>query len=357
MLFRKFRGVFSSDLSIDLGTTNTLIHVPEQGIVLNEPSIVAFREDKARSTKSIVAIGTDAKRIVGRAPGNITTVRPLKDGVIADFAVTQRMLRFFIEKVQKSRILRSSPRISICVPSGSTPVDRRAIRESAMMAGAGEVFLIEETMSAAVGAGLPVHETRGSMILDIGGGTSEVAVISLDGIVHSSSLRIGGDRFDDAIINYIRRNHGTLIGEPTAEKIKMEIGTAYPHSEVREIEVIGRHLARGAPHSIMLSSNEIFEALKEPLSAIACIVKAALDRTPPELGADISSYGIHLTGGGALLKGIDRLIAEETGLPAFIADNPLTCAVRGGGMMLKMMDKKGLAAFSLREMPTLALIK
>ena len=346
-MFKRIRGLFSNDLSIDLGTANTLIYVPGQGIVLNEPSVVAIKEDKIRGQKTIAAIGTEAKNMLGRTPGNITAIRPLKDGVIADFAVTERMLRFFIKKVHENKILRPSPRILICVPCGSTQVERRAIRESAAMAGAREVYLIEEPMSAAVGAGLPVDTPHGSMVLDIGGGTSEVAVISLNGIVYSASVRIGGDRFDDAIISYVRRNYGTLIGEATAEKIKHEIGAAYPGSEVREMQVTGRNLAEGVPRSFSLNSNEILEALQEPLSGIVSAVKVALEQTPPELGADVASRGIVLTGGGALLKDIDRLIAEETGLPVFIADDPLTCVARGGGMVLEMLDKKGASAFSL----------
>ncbi|MEO1899455.1 MAG: rod shape-determining protein, partial [Methylococcales bacterium] len=271
----------------------------------------------------------------------------LKDGVIADFAVTERMLRFFIEKVHESKLFRPSPRILICVPCGSTQVERRAIRESAAMAGAREVYLIEEPMSAAVGAGLPVDEAHGSMVLDIGGGTSEVAVISLNGIVYSASVRIGGDRFDEAIINYVRRNYGTLIGEATAERIKKEIGTAYPGSDVREIQITGRNLAEGVPRSFTLNSNEVLEALQEPLSGIVGSVKVALEQTPPELGADVADRGIVLTGGGALLKDIDRLISEETGLPVYIADDPLTCVARGGGMVLEMLDEKGLSAYSL----------
>ncbi len=346
-MFKRIRGLFSNDLAIDLGTANTLIYIPGQGIVLNEPSVVAIKEDKIRGAKTIAAVGLDAKRMLGRTPGNITAIRPLKDGVIADFAVTERMLRFFIEKVHQSKLLRPSPRILICVPCGSTQVERRAIRESAAMAGAREVYLIEEPMSAAIGAGLPVDEACGSMVLDIGGGTSEVAVISINGIVYSSSVRIGGDRFDDAIINYVRRNYGTLIGEATAERIKHEIGTAYPGSEVREIEVKGRNLAEGVPRSFSLNSNEILEALQEPLSGIVGAVKLALEQTPPELGSDVATRGIFLTGGGALLKDIDRLIAEETGLPVYIADDPLTCVARGGGMVLEMLDKKGVSTFSL----------
>ena len=346
-MFKKIRGMFSNDLSIDLGTANTLIYMPGQGIVLNEPSVVAIREDRIRGTKTISAVGSDAKLMLGRTPGNITAIRPLKDGVIADFAVTERMLREFINKVHENKFLRPSPRILICVPCGSTQVERRAIRESAAMAGAREVYLIDEPMSAAIGAGLPVDEAHGSMVLDIGGGTSEVAIISLSGIVYSASVRIGGDRFDEAIINYVRRNYGTLIGEATAEKIKKEVGTAYPGSEILEIEVKGRNLAEGVPRGFTLNSNEILEALQEPLSGIVGAVKVALEQTPPELGADVANRGIVLTGGGALLKDIDRLIAEETGLPVYIAEDPLTCVARGGGMVLEMLDEKGIEAFSL----------
>jgi len=347
-MFKRIRGLFSNDLSIDLGTANTLIYIPGQGIVLNEPSVVAIKEDKIRGSKAIAAVGADAKLMLGRTPGNITAIRPLKDGVIADFAVTERMLRFFIEKVhKKNRWLRPSPRILICVPCGSTQVERRAIRESAAMAGAREVYLIEEPISAAIGAGLPVDEPCGSMVLDIGAGTSEVAVISLNGIVYSSSVRIGGDRFDEAIINYVRRNFGTLIGEVTAERIKLEIGSAYPGKEVRQIEVKGRNLAEGVPRSFSLNSNEILEALQEPLMGIVGAVKVALEQTPPELGSDVANNGIYLTGGGSLLKDIDKLLSEEIGLPVHIADDPLTCVARGGGMVLEMLDRKGLTTFSL----------
>ncbi len=346
-MLKRIRGLFSSDLSIDLGTANTLIYIRDQGIVLNEPSVVAIREDRLRGSKSIQAVGTDAKLMLGRTPGNITAIRPLKDGVIADFTVTEKMLQYFIHKVHENKLLRPSPRVLICVPCGSTQVERRAIRESAAGAGAREVYLLEEPMSAALGAGLPVHEARGSMILDIGGGTSEVAVISLNGIVYSSSVRIGGDRFDDAIINYVRRNYGTLIGESTAERIKHEIGTAYPGSELLEIEVKGRNLSEGVPRSFTLNSNEILEALQEPLSGIIGSVRVALEQTPPELGADVATSGIVLTGGGALLKDIDRLLSEETGLPVLIADDPMTCVARGGGHVLEALDEKGTATFSL----------
>jgi rod shape-determining protein MreB and related proteins len=347
LMFKRLRGFFSNDLSIDLGTANTLIYIRGQGIVVNEPSVVAIREDRARGSKTIAAVGAAAKSMLGRTPGNITAIRPLKDGVIADFTVTEKMLQYFIHKVHKSKLLRPSPRVLICVPCGSTQVERRAIKESAAGAGAREVYLIEEPMAAAVGAGLPVNEARGSMVIDIGGGTSEVAVISLNGIVYSASVRIGGDRLDDAIMNYVRRNYGTLIGEATAERIKHEIGTAYPGSEVRELEVKGRNLSEGIPRSFVLNSNEILEALQEPLAGIVQAVKLALEQTPPELGADVAERGIILTGGGALLKDIDRLIAEETGLPVLIADDPLTCVARGGGRVLELLDEKGGTPFSL----------
>jgi rod shape-determining protein MreB len=340
-MFNRIRGMFSNDLSIDLGTANTLIYARDQGIVLNEPSVVAIRTDRARgSMKSVAAVGEEAKRMLGRTPHNIEAIRPMKDGVIADFTVTEKMLQFFIHKVHESRFLRPSPRVLICVPVGSTQVERRAIRESALGAGARDVYLIDEPMAAAIGAGLPVNEPRGSMVLDIGGGTSEVAIISLNGIVYANSVRIGGDRFDDAIINYVRRNYGTLIGEATAERIKHEIGSAFPGNEVRDIEVKGRNLAEGIPRSFVLNSNEILESMQEPLSGIVGAVKQALEQTPPELGADVAERGIVLTGGGALLRDIDRLIEEETGLPVVIAEDPLTCVARGGGRVLELLDEK-----------------
>lgn len=346
-MFRRIRGLFSNDLSIDLGTANTLIYILGQGIVLNEPSVVAVREDKLGGGKTIAAVGADAKMMLGRTPSNMTIIRPLKDGVIADFAVTECMLRFFIKKVHEAKLLRPSPRILICVPCGSTQVERRAIRESAEEAGARKVYLIEEPMLAAIGAGLPVDKAQGSMVLDIGGGTSEVAVISLNGIVYSASVRIGGDHFDEAIINYVRRNYGTLIGETTAEKIKKEIGAAYPGSDIKEINVTGRNLAEGMPRSFSLSSNEILEALQESLTGIIGSVKVALEQTPPELSADVADKGIILTGGGALLTDIDRLISEETGLPVHIVDDPLTCVARGGGMILETLDEQRLAVYDI----------
>ncbi|HHI93436.1 MAG TPA: rod shape-determining protein [Gammaproteobacteria bacterium] len=348
-MFARFRGLFSNDLSIDLGTANTLIYVKGQGIVLNEPSVVAIRMERGTGNpKNIAAVGAEAKRMLGRTPGNIQAIRPLKDGVIADFTVTEKMLQHFIHKVHtdKFKFFHPSPRVLVCVPCGSTQVERRAIRESAAGAGAREVYLIEEPMAAAIGAGLPVSEASGSMVLDIGGGTTEVAVISLTGIVYSASVRIGGDRFDEAIINYVRRNYGTLIGESTAERIKEEIGNAYPGDEVRETEVRGRNLAEGIPRSFTLNSNEILEALQEPLSGIVSAVKTALEQTPPELGADVAERGLVLTGGGALLKDLDRLLMEETGLPVIIAEDPLTCVARGGGRALEMIDETGTDVFT-----------
>jgi rod shape-determining protein MreB len=347
MFFDHLRGLFSNDLSIDLGTANTLIYVRGQGIVLNEPSVVAIRQEKGPGgPRSIAAVGADAKRMLGRTPVNITTIRPLKDGVIADFTVTEKMLQHFIRKVHDSRFFRPSPRVLVSVPCGSTQVERRAIREAAASAGAREAYLIEEPMAAAIGAGLPIDEASGSMVLDIGGGTTEVAVVSLNGIVYSSSVRIGGDRFDEAIAHYVRRNYGILIGETTAERIKHEIGSAYPGPEVKEIEVRGRNMAEGVPRSFTLNSNEMLEALQEPLSGIISAVKTALEQTPPELGADVAERGIVLTGGGALLPDIDRLLREETGLPVIIAEDPLTCVARGGGRALELIDERGISLFS-----------
>jgi len=343
-MLKRLRGLFSTDLSIDLGTANTLIYVRERGIVLDEPSVVAIRMNGTQ--KSVVAVGTDAKRMLGRTPGNITAIRPLKDGVIADFQVTEKMLQHFIASVHENSFITPSPRVLICVPCKSTQVERKAIRESALGGGAREVYLIEEPMAAAIGAGLPVEEARGSMVVDIGGGTTEIAIISLNGVVYSESVRVGGDKFDEAIVTYVRRQYGCLIGEGTAEKVKKEIATAYPTTEIKEIDVRGRNLAEGVPRSFVLNSAEILEAMQEPLYQIVTAVKSALEQTPPELASDIAERGLVLTGGGALLSGLDRLLSEETGLPVLIAEDPLTCVARGGGTALDIMDRRGFDLLS-----------
>ncbi len=339
-MFGFLSSYFNDDLAIDLGTANTLIYVRGKGIVLDEPSVVAIRQEGGPNGKKVIQeVGLAAKQMLGRTPGNITAIRPMKDGVIADFTVTEQMLKHFIKKVHDSRLFKPSPRIIICVPCGSTQVERRAIRESAIGAGASRVYLIEEPMAAAIGADLPVGEATGSMVVDIGGGTTEVGVIALGGLVYKGSVRVGGDKFDEAIINYIRRNYGMLIGETTAEQIKKEIGSAFPGSEVREKEVKGRNLAEGIPRSFTISSNEILEALTDPLNSIVSAVKSALEQTPPELAADIAEKGMVLTGGGALTRDIDRLLMEETGLPVIIAEDPLTCVVRGSGRALEKVDR------------------
>lgn len=346
MVLRRFRGLFSNDLSIDLGTANTVIYTRGQGIVLNEPSVVAIRQDNETGRRAVVAVGEEAKRMLGRTPQNVAAIQPMKDGVIADFTITEKMLQYFLNKVHESTFIRPSPRVLICAPCGSTQVERRAIKELAASAGAREVYLIEELMAAALGAGLPVHEPRGSMVLDIGGGTAEVAVISLNGIVFSHSVRIGGDTFNDAIISYVRRHFGSFIGQAATESIKHSIGSAFPSSEATEIEVKGRNLTEGMPRSFKLSSSQVLEALQEPLMGIVKVVKQALEQTPPELGADVAERGIVLTGGSALLRDIDRLIAEETSLPVIVAEDPLTCVARGGGRALEMIGERNIGLFS-----------
>ena len=339
-MFGFFRNYFSNDLAIDLGTANTLIYMRGKGIVLNEPSVVAIRQEGGPNGKTTIhAVGHTAKQMLGRVPGNINAIRPMKDGVIADFTVTEQMLKQFIRMASPSRLFAPSPRIIICVPCGSTQVERRAIKESALAAGASEVYLIEEPMAAAIGAGLPVNEAAGALVVGIGGGTTEVGLISLGGMVYAGSVRVGGDKFDQAIINYIRRNFGMLIGEPTAEMIKKKIGSAFPGSEVMEIEVKGRNIAEGVPRTFTVHSNEILEALSEPLNQIVVAVKNALEKTPPELGADIAEHGLMLTGGGALLRDLDQLLKEETGLPVHVAEEPLNCVVKGCGIALENMDK------------------
>lgn len=342
-----FGRFFSNDLSIDLGTANTLIYARGEGIVLDEPSVVAIRRDRSTGLQKLEAYGADAKRMLGRTPDNMEAIRPMRDGVIANLDMTVKMLQHFIRKAHANRKFKPNPRVLVCVPCGGTQVERHAIRQSALDAGARKVYLIEEPMAAAIGAGMPVDEPRGSMVLDIGGGTSEVAVMSLNGIVYSASVRIGGDSFDEAIIKYLRRHYGILVGEATAERIKHEIATAYPGKELKTLEVKGRNLAEGIPRSFTVNSNEILEALQEPLSGIVHAVKAALETTPPELGADVAELGIVLTGGSALLHDLDRLIMEETGLPVVVAEDPLTCVARGGGRVLELIDEHGDEFFSV----------
>ena len=336
-MFKRLRGLFSNDLSIDLGTANTLIYVKEKGIILNEPSVVAIRTVNGQRT--VVAVGSEAKKMLGRTPGNITAIRPLKDGVIADFQVTEEMLKHFVSRVHDERFVRPSPRVLVCVPCQSTQVERRAIRESVLKAGAREVRLIEEPMAAAIGAGLPVEEASGSMVVDIGGGTSEVAILALNGVVYANSLKVGGDRLDESIISYVRRNQGVLIGDATAERVKHTIGTASPDSEIIEMEVRGRNLAEGIPITFQMNSKQVYDAMLEPLSAIVQAIRTALEQSPPELSADISERGIVLTGGGALLRDIDVLISNQTGIPVLVAEDPLTCVAKGGGSALEIMDK------------------
>jgi rod shape-determining protein MreB len=336
-IFKNLRGMFSTDIAIDLGTANTLIYMKGKGIILAEPSVVAVRETS--NSKIITAVGKEAKRMLGRTPGSISAVRPMKDGVIADFSVTEKMLQYFIGKVHPNNILRPSPRVLVCVPCKATQVERRAIRESVLGAGARQVFLIEEPLAAALGAGLSIDKPIGSMVLDIGGGTSEIAIMTLGGSVYAESVRIGGDRFDEAIIAYVRKKYGSLIGEVTAERIKEEIGSAYPESgNIEEIEVRGRHLAEGIPRSFTIRSDEVFEALQDPLAVIVQAVKSALEQSPPELASDIAESGLILTGGGALLKGLDTLLSEATGLPVILAEDPITCVARGGGIALDLLD-------------------
>lgn len=339
MILDWFLGFFSNDLAIDLGTANTCVFVKGQGVVLDEPSVVAVKKDE-RGPRKVLAVGQAAREMLGKVPGNIEAIRPMKDGVIADLDVTEAMLRFFIQQVHgRSTFVR--PRIVICVPFGITEVEKRAVRDSAAAAGAREIYLIEEPMAAALGAGLPVTEPQGNMIVDIGGGTTEVAVISLGGIVYSNSVRVAGDKMDESIINWVRRKHNLLIGERTAERIKMDIGCAWPLDETREIYVKGRDLIRGIPHTITVNSEEIRESLNEPVREIVEAVKDTLEKTPPELAADIIDQGIILAGGGALLKGLDTLLREETGLPVVVASDPLYAVVRGSGAVLEQLDLLG----------------
>jgi rod shape-determining protein MreB len=333
MVLNWIYGMFSNDLAIDLGTANTLIYVKGRGIILSEPSVVAIK----KGTNQVLKVGREAKEMLGRTPGSIVAIRPLKDGVIADFDVTEQMIRAFIVKTHNRKTL-VRPRIIVGVPSGITQVEKRAIRDSADQAGAREVYLIEEPMAAAIGAGLPVQEPSGSMIVDIGGGTTEVAVISLSGIVYSQSVRIAGDEMDEAITQYLKRKYNLLVGERTSENIKIQIGSAYPFDEPRKMEIKGRDLVDGIPKTLAINDSDIREALHDPVFAIVDAVKTALERTPPELAADIAEKGIVLAGGGALLHGLDTLIALETHLKVRVADDPLSCVVLGTGKVLDELD-------------------
>ncbi|NIQ95781.1 MAG: rod shape-determining protein [Desulfuromonadales bacterium] len=337
-LFDYVWGMFSNDLAIDLGTANTLVYSKGKGVVVNEPSVVAVQKDN-QGQRKVLAVGKEAKTMLGRTPGSIVAIRPMKDGVIADFDVTEEMLRHFIRKVHNRKAL-VRPRIVICVPSGITQVEKRAVKESAESAGAREVYLIEEPMAAAIGAGLPITEPSGNMIVDIGGGTTEVAVISLAGVVFAKSVRVGGDKLDESIVHYMKRKYNMLIGERTAEQIKIEIGSAYPDEsdELATLEVKGRDLVTGIPKTLTVDSNEVREAIAEPINAIVEAVRIALERTPPELAADIVDKGIVLAGGGANLRSLDRLLREETGLPVVIAEDPLSCVVLGSGKVLDHLD-------------------
>ncbi len=334
-MINRFLGLFSSDIGIDLGTANTLVYVKDRGIVLREPSVVAVQQ----GTKHVLAVGDEAKRMLGRTPGNIIAIRPLKDGVISDFEITEEMLKQFIRKVHKGRgFFAPRPRVVIAVPSGITEVEKRAVRESAYHAGARLVTLIEEPMAAAIGVGLPVQEAAGNMIVDIGGGTTEVAIISLAGIVFSRSIRVAGDELDEAIVNYMKRAYNLVIGERTSEDIKIKIGSAYPMEKETSMEVRGRDLVAGLPKTLTVTSQEIREALLDPISTIVESVRISLERCPPELSADLVERGIVLAGGGALLRGMDRLIAEETGLPVYVAEDPLSAVAEGTGKVLQELD-------------------
>ncbi len=337
-VFNAVWGLFSNDLAIDLGTANTLVYMKGKGVVVSEPSVVAVKTGAAGQRK-VLAVGKDAKEMLGRTPGSIVAIRPMKDGVIADFDYTEEMLRYFIRKVHNRKNL-VRPRIVICVPSGITQVEKRAVRESAESAGAREVYLIEEPMAAAIGAGLPITEASGNMIVDIGGGTTEVAVISLAGIVYAQSVRVGGDKLDEAIVQYMKRKYNLLIGERTAEAVKIGIGSVYaaPGEEVVSMEIKGRDLVSGIPKTMEVGSDEIRDAMSEPVNTIVEAVRIALERTPPELAADIVDKGIVLAGGGAYLKNLDILLREETGLPVVVAEEPLSCVVLGSGAVLDQLD-------------------
>ena len=338
LMFSKLKSLFSEDLAIDLGTANTLVFMKGQGVIIHEPSVVAVKRD-ANGKNRVLAVGKDAKMMLGRTPGSISAIRPMKDGVISDFEVTEQMLRYFIQQVQKKRgLFKFRPRVVIAVPSGITQVEKRAVRESARSAGAREVYLIEEPMAAAIGAGLPISEPSGNMILDVGGGTTEVAVISLSGIVYSESSRIGGDRMDESIIQYLKQKYNILIGERTAEEMKIEMASAYPLPETKTMAIKGRDMVSGIPKTLYINDEEIREALKEISQGIVQTVRNALENTPPELSSDIVYHGIVLAGGGSLLKGLDMLLRDETGLPVMYSDDPLSAVAMGTGKVLEELE-------------------
>jgi rod shape-determining protein MreB len=343
-LFRSLKGQFLSDIAIDLGTRTTLIYINSRGIVLDEPTVVAIDT----KTKKCLAIGDEAKQMLGRTPNEIKAIRPMKDGVIADFEMVELLLRIFIEKVQKKRLL-TRPRVLICVPSGITEVEKRAVRDSAEAAGAREVFLVPEPISAAIGIGLPVHSPTGNMIVDIGGGTTEIAVIALSGIVTNSSIRIAGDEMDDAIVQYIKKNYNLIIGEQTAENIKITIGNAFPTVEEKALEVKGRDLVSGIPKTVKLTSHEVRESIQEPLSMISETIRLTLEKTPPELAADIVNNGIYMAGGGSLLRGVDTLVREETNLPVTIADEPNKVVVIGAGKILEDLNRYEKVIYTMKR--------
>jgi len=344
-MFNFIHNYFSRDMGIDLGTANTLVHVRGKGVVIQEPSVVALHSE----TRQVLAVGDEAKRMIGRTPGNIVAIRPMKDGVIADFDVTQTMLRYFITKAHSRRNL-VRPRVVICVPSGVTEVEKRAVIDATLQAGAREAYLVEEPMAAAIGAGLPVHEPTGNMVVDIGGGTTEVAIISLGGIVTARSIRVAGDEMDEAIVNYVKRTYNLLVGERTAEEVKIRIGSAYPVGEPESIEMRGRDLVTGLPKTLEITAEEVQRALAEPVNAIVDAIKVTLERTPPELASDIMDRGIVMTGGGSLLRGFDRLVSAQTGMPVHVADDALLCVVRGAGKVLEELETLRRVLVTTRKM-------
>ncbi len=346
-MLKRFSRLFCDDVAIELGTVNTLIYQAGEGLVLNEPSLVAVHNQTTKTGRGddIAAVGSAAKRMLGRMPGSYSAVKPVQDGMIADFILTEKMLQYFMHHIQRNRMIRWNPRMLVCVRCGSTEVERRVIREVALSAGARDVLLIEEPMAAALGADVPVSDAHGSMIVDLGGGTTQAALISMNGVVQAESLRMGGDHLNKSIVNYVRRKHLVVISETTAEHIKQQLGAAYPEQEICELEVGGHHLTDGVPCALVINSEEIYEVLRQPLRKLADPLRQVLDRTPPELGIDVRKRGIMLTGGGALLRGVDRMLADDIGIPVIIAEEPLTAVARGAGKALAMLHRKGVDLF------------